>query len=210
MRSPGHQRIDPELVLAAYCDGAFPMCDPDTGEVAFYTCAPRSIVPLDDRFHVPRSLARVVRGRRFSIRFDTAFAETIRGCAVDRDPENRNWIGPAILAVYEELHAMGFAHSVEAWREGRLVGGLYGVALGGAFFGESMFSRPTEGGRDASKVCLVHLVEHLRERGFILLDTQYASEHLHRFGTTEIEPEDYLRLLHRALRLDCAFIEPAR
>jgi leucyl/phenylalanyl-tRNA--protein transferase len=210
VRWPPQQRIDPEVVLAAYCEGAFPMSDPDTGEVAFYTCSPRSIVPLDDRFHVPRSLARVVRSRRFSIRFNTAFAETIRACAVDRDADNRNWIGPAIVAVYEELHAMGFAHSLEAWRDGRLVGGLYGVALGGAFFGESMFCRPAEGGRDASKVCLVHLVEHLRERGFALLDTQYASAHLDRFGTVDLTPEEYLSELYRALLLKRSFIEPAR
>lgn len=200
---PEPERIDPDLVLAAYCDGAFPMCDPDTGQVAFFTCSPRSVIPLDERFHVPRSLARVVRSRRFAVRSDTSFSEVIRACAVDRDAENRNWIGPQIVAAYEELHAMGFAHSVEAWLGGRLVGGLYGVALGGAFFGESMFSRPDQGGRDASKVCLVHLVEHLRERGFALLDTQYASEHLERFGTYDVDAEEYLRRLHAALRMEC-------
>ncbi len=194
-------QLSPELLLSAYADAAFPMCDPETGEVAFFTCDPRSIVPLDERFHIPKSLARVVRSRRFTIRMDSAFGEVIRACASDRDEENRNWIGPAIIEGYERLHRLGFAHSVEAWREGALVGGLYGVTLGGAFFGESMFARPTQGGRDASKVCLVHLVEHLRARGFTLLDSQYANEHMKQFGTCDIPAEEYRRMLDQALVL---------
>lgn len=191
----------PELVLTGYLRGAFPMCDPATGRVEWFTCDPRAIVPLDGTFRVPRSLARVVRGGRFEVRVDTAFRAVIEGCAHDRGADNRNWIGPEIVRVYAELHRMGFAHSVEAWRDGRLVGGLYGVALRGAFFGESMFVVPGAG-TDASKVCLVHLVERLRRGGFIVCDSQYANDHMARFGVREIPATEYMSLLEDAVEAD--------
>jgi leucyl/phenylalanyl-tRNA--protein transferase len=191
--------LSPETLLSAYASGAFPMADPETGRVHYYTCDPRCVVPLDERFHVPGSLLRRVRSGRFEIRCDAAFGEVIRACAVDRDAENRSWIGAPLIAAYERLHELGFAHSIEAYRDDRLVGGLYGVALGRAFFGESMFCRPDLGGTDASKVCLVHLVAELRRRGFLLLDSQYANDHVLRFGAIEIAARDYGRLLERAL-----------
>ena len=193
--------ISPELVLTGYLRGAFPMCEPETGRIEWFTCDPRAVVPLDARFRVSRSLERVVRSGRFEIRTDTAFAKVIARCARDRSDENRNWIGPEIIRTYSELHEMGFAHSVEAWRDGQLVGGLYGVALKGAFFGESMFSVPGPG-TDASKVCLVHLVNRLRRGGFIVCDSQYANEHMTRFGVYELPAKDYLSLLEDAVETD--------
>jgi leucyl/phenylalanyl-tRNA--protein transferase len=193
--------ISPELVLTGYLRGAFPMCEPETGRIEWFTCDPRAVVPLDDRFRVSRSLERVVRSGRFEIRTDTAFAKVMACCARDRSEENRNWIGPDIIRTYGELHEMGFAHSVEAWRDGQLVGGLYGVALKGAFFGESMFSVPGPG-TDASKVCLVHLVDRLRRGGFIVCDSQYANEHMTRFGVYELPAKDYLSLLEDAVETD--------
>jgi leucyl/phenylalanyl-tRNA--protein transferase len=135
------------------------------------------------------------------MRVDTAFERVIEGCARDRGAENRNWIGPDIRRVYGELHAMGFAHSVEAWRGGELVGGLYGVALKGAFFGESMFHVPGPG-TDASKACLVHLVERLRRGGFTLCDSQYSNEHMAQFGVFEVSAREYASMLEDALEAD--------
>ena len=198
-------QLDPESLLTAYANGAFPMADPDTGRVSYYQCDPRCIVPLDDRFHVPKSLARVVRSGRFEIRTDTSFERVMRECATDRNEDNRSWISESIIAAYAKLHELGHAHSVEAWRpdrpggEPQLVGGLYGVSLGAAFFGESMFSRPTLGGRDASKVCLVALIDNLRRRGFRLLDSQYANDHILQFGAIEIPAEEYLAILEGAV-----------
>lgn len=193
--------ITPELVLTGYMRGAFPMCDPDSGRVEWFTCDPRALVPLDDRFRVSQSLARVVRSDRFEIRTDTAFEQVMAKCASDRGPDNRNWIGPEIASVYSELHRLGFAHSVEAWRDGALVGGLYGVALKGAFFGESMFS-VRGAGTDASKVCLVHLVDRLRRGGFVICDSQYANDHMTRFGVYEVSAKEYLSLLEDAVETD--------
>ena len=193
--------ITPELVLTGYLRGAFPMCEPGSGRVEWFTCDPRALVPLDGRFRVSDSLARTVRSGRFEVRTDTAFAHVMEGCARDRSEENRNWIGPEIRRVYGELHAMGFAHSVEAWRDGELVGGLYGVALKGAFFGESMFSVPGKG-TDASKVCLVHLVDRLRRGRYVLCDSQYANAHMARFGTYEIPAREYMSLLEDAVEVD--------
>jgi leucyl/phenylalanyl-tRNA--protein transferase len=193
--------ITPELVLTGYMRGAFPMCDPDSGRVEWFTCDPRALVPLDDRFRVSQSLARVVRSDRFEIRTDTAFELVMAKCASDRGPDNRNWIGPEIASVYSELHRLGFAHSVEAWRDGALVGGLYGVALKGAFFGESMFS-VRGAGTDASKVCLVHLVDRLRRGGFVICDSQYANDHMTRFGVYEVSAKEYLSLLEDAVETD--------
>jgi len=189
------EQLSPELVLAAYAQGIYPMADPD-GTIRWYSPRRRAIFPLDG-FRVPRTLAKVVRRGTYEIRIDTAFEEVIRGCA-DRPI---TWISEEIVRVYTELHRLGFAHSVEAWHEGRLVGGLYGVALRGAFMGESMFTRMP----NASGVCLVALVERLRERGFVLLDSQTPTRHLLRFGQILVPREEYLRRLREALTLERRF-----
>ena len=179
-------------LLEAYATGFFPMSD--GGRIRWYSPNPRGILPLD-RFHAPRRLARVVRSGRFEIRVDTAFRAVIEACAADR--EEGSWISAEIVESYCALHQAGIAHSVEAWQDGTLAGGLYGVALGGAFFGESMFHKVT----DASKVALAALVAHLRERGFALLDIQWVTPHLETFGAIEIPRRRYLMLLEEALRL---------
>jgi leucyl/phenylalanyl-tRNA--protein transferase len=170
----------------------------DSGEVHWFQPDPRGIIPLD-RFRVPASLSRRVRSGRFKITVDTCFEEVMRECSLARSEDNGSWMTEQLLGAYCDLHDRGAAHSLEAWRDGRLVGGVYGVHLGGAFFGESMFSRPKIGGTDASKVCLVHLVERLQARGFSLLDTQYVNEHLRQFGCVEIPGESYAELLRIAL-----------
>jgi leucyl/phenylalanyl-tRNA--protein transferase len=186
------------LLLEAYRRGAFPMGIAG-GSIEWYSPDPRGILPLE-QFHVPRRLSRVLRLAGFEVRFDTAFRDVIRACA-SRQDDDGTWITPVICDTYVELHARGHAHSVEAWRDGRLAGGLYGVSLGGAFFGESMFHRET----DASKVALVGLVDRLRARGFTLLDVQWVTPHLEQFGATEISRRRYLRLLADALTLECTF-----
>ncbi|MCS7176050.1 MAG: leucyl/phenylalanyl-tRNA--protein transferase [Candidatus Kapabacteria bacterium] len=187
-----------ELVLVAYQHGYFPMADPETREVFFYSPDPRAIIPLDG-VTISRSLRQTLRRGDYEIRFNTAFEAVIRGCA----ERPQSWISDELIAVYTELHTMGFAHSVEAWYGDQLAGGLYGVALGGAFFGESMFTRRP----DASKVAFVALVERLRQRGFVLLDTQYSNPHTQRLGALEIPRSEYLRRLERALRLRCRFAD---
>lgn len=193
--------LTPELVVAAYCRGLFPMADSRHGPVRWYLPDPRAILPLDT-FHVPRSLAKVVRRKPFVITRDQAFEHVIRRCAEPRPGQPQTWINRRIIEVYTDLHRAGLAHSVEAWthpdpaHEPQLVGGLYGVSLGAAFFGESMFSRAT----DASKVCLVHLVEHLRQQGYQLLDVQLQNDHMARFGVVEIPCEQYLQRLEEALQ----------
>jgi leucyl/phenylalanyl-tRNA--protein transferase len=196
--------IPVDALLQAYRSGWFPMADSDTGEIAFYTVGVRCVIPLDGGFRVPDSLARRVRSGRFEIRISTAFDRVIRECAATRQDE-RSWIDATIIRSFERLHEAGHAHSVEAWREGELVGGLYGVSIGGAFFGESMFSRPERGGTDSSKVCLVHLVERLRARGFSLLDSQYSNPHIMRFGAQEIPEAEYLRQLAAAVDRPASF-----
>jgi leucyl/phenylalanyl-tRNA--protein transferase len=186
----------PQL-LEAYAAGFFPMSD--GGRIRWYSPNPRGILPLD-RFHAPRRLARVVRGGRFEIRVDTAFRAVIEACAADR--VEGSWISPEIVESYCALHHAGIAHSVEAWREGTLAGGLYGVALGGAFFGESMFHKVT----DASKVALAALVARLRERHFALLDIQWVTPHLETFGAIEIPRRRYLMLLEEAIQLPVTFL----
>jgi leucyl/phenylalanyl-tRNA--protein transferase len=190
--------IPSELLLRAYREGIFPMAL-DDGEIGWFSPDPRGIIPIDT-FHVPARLARVVRSGRFSIEVDAAFVDVMRACA-DRSDGDGTWISEDIVESYAALHAIGRAHSVEAWRDGRLVGGLYGVHIGGAFFGESMFHRET----DASKVVLVALVERLRERGFTLLDTQWVTPHLAQFGAMEIARDEYLRRLGDAIRRRCSF-----
>jgi len=192
------ERPDAELLVRAYARGIFPMAEPRTGKISYYSPDPRAIFPLD-AFHVPKSVARVARSGVFELRSDTAFAEVIARCAEPRPGRRETWLSPRLITAYLDLHRRGFAHSVEAWRDGRLVGGLYGVHVGAAFFGESMFSRPEQGGRDSSKVCLVALVEWLRKGGFRLLDTQFSTPHLARFGCVEIARDEYLELLENAL-----------
>lgn len=192
------QRPNAELLLRAYARGIFPMADPRTGAIDYYSPDPRAVIPLEG-FHVPRSVARVAKAGTFEIRTDSAFESVIRACSERRPDRRETWLDERLIRAYLELAEHGFAHSVEAWREGRLVGGLYGVHLGAAFFGESMFSRPEAGGRDSSKVCLVTLVDWLRAGAFHLLDTQFRTPHLARFGCVEIERESYLERLEEAL-----------
>ena len=187
--------IPAELLVSAYASGWFPMAV-DGGEIRWFSPDPRGIIPLDG-FHLPARLARVVRRGVFRIETDTAFEAVIRGCAeAERDRDDPGtWISEEIVESYVALHARGLAHSVEAWRGDRLVGGLYGVALRGAFFGESMFHRET----DASKVALVALVDRLRKAGYQLLDTQWVTDHLAQFGAVEIPRATYLTRLEAAL-----------
>ena len=185
-------KLTPEVLEACYRGGAFPMAD-GYGRVEFYSSDPRSILELDS-LRVSRSLARVIRKGTYEVYVDRDFEAVIRACA-DR---KETWINGEIIGAFVRLHEAGKAHSVEAYKDGELVGGLYGVALGGAFMGESMFSRM----RDASKVCLVHLVERLKERSYVLLDCQIQNDHLARLGAIEIPEEEYLERLGRALRLD--------
>ncbi len=192
------QELTPELLLCGYQMGLFPMADED-GEIGWYSPDPRCVFEFD-RFHIPHGLKPVLRRGVFEVRVDTAFEDVIQACA-DRD--EGTWISPEIMRVYTELHHLGFAHSVETWRDGRLAGGLYGVAIGGAFFGESMFHRVT----DASKVALVALMRRLEQRGFTLVDTQWATPHLQRFGAVEIPRDEYLRRLDRAIGLACSFVD---
>jgi leucyl/phenylalanyl-tRNA--protein transferase len=194
--------IPSELLLSAYASGWFPMAV-DGGEIRWFSPDPRGIIPLDT-FHAPRRLARVVRNGPFRIEINRAFESVMRACAdAERDPDDPgSWISDEIVHSYCALHERGVAHSVEAWNGDRLAGGLYGVSLGGAFFGESMFHRET----DASKVALVALVERLRSRGYLLLDTQWVTEHLEQFGAVELSRPRYLQLLDASLRRDCTFV----
>lgn len=193
--------FDATDLLDCYARGVFPMADArEDNRVFLIDPERRGVIPLD-RFHVPRRLARTVRGDPFEVRIDTAFHEVVLACAAAGPGRTETWINRPIEQLYVELHAHGFAHSVECWSEGRLVGGLYGVALKGAFFGESMFSRA----RDASKVALVHLVARLIAGGYVLLDTQFMTEHLAQFGTEEISRQAYHRRLARALTVEGDF-----
>lgn len=187
--------IPPDLLLHAYRSAVFPMAMED-GEIRWFSPDPRAIIPLDD-FHVPHGLRRTLRKAPFEIRIDSAFEETMRACA-ERD---ETWINEEIVQSYVALHRLGHAHSVEAWNDGRLAGGLYGVSQGGAFFGESMFHRET----DASKVALHALVERLRARGFTLLDTQWITPHLRTFGALEIPRSVYRELLAASLEVEADF-----
>ncbi|WP_333672343.1 leucyl/phenylalanyl-tRNA--protein transferase [Elioraea tepidiphila] len=198
----GLTEITPDLVLRAYRAGLFPMAERRDGERLYWLDPElRGVQPLD-AFHLPRRLARTVLSDTFEVRCDTAFAEVMHGCAAPTPDRPETWINPEIERLFGALHVMGHAHSVECWQQGRLVGGLYGVALGGAFFGESMFSTA----RDASKVALVHLVARLRLGGFRLLDTQFVTEHLARFGAIEIPRAEYRRRLLVALEAPARFL----
>jgi leucyl/phenylalanyl-tRNA--protein transferase len=188
-----------DTLVSAYASGWFPMAV-EPGDIQWFSPDPRGIIPLD-AFHVPSRLARVVRQGRFEVAVDRDFERVIRACAA-RPDEDGSWIDGEIVESYVALHRRGIAHSVEAWRDGTLAGGLYGVALGGAFFGESMFHHET----DASKVALAALVERLRARGFRLLDVQWVTPHLEQFGAREIPRRRYLRLLDAAIRVEAAFV----
>ena len=189
-------KLTPEVLEACYRAGAFPM-DEGYGRIGFYRSDPRSILELDS-LHVSRSLARVIRKETYEVHVNCNFEAVIRACA-DRE---ETWINAEIIDAFLRLHEVGKAHSVEAYKDGELAGGLYGVALGGAFMGESMFSRI----RDASKVCFVHLVRRLKERGYVLLDGQIQNDHLARLGAVEIPENEYLERLEGALRLRCTFV----
>jgi leucyl/phenylalanyl-tRNA--protein transferase len=188
--------INPDFLLKAYCNGFFPMADPETGEIGWYSPDPRAIFELD-KFKLPRSLKLTLKKGLFEVRIDTDFEGVMQGCA----NRNETWISKEIVQSYVILHNLGFAHSVETWKDNQLAGGLYGVAIGGAFFGESMFSLA----RDASKVALACLVRRMIERGFELLDTQYITPHLSRFGAMEIPRDQYLKILERAIVKQCSF-----
>jgi len=187
--------IDPAVLVRAYREGIFPMAMED-GALGWFSPDPRGILPLDS-FTIPSRLARVVRQGKFEVASDRDFEGVMRACA-DR-PGEGTWISDEILESYLALHRLGLAHSIETWRDGRLVGGLYGVHLGAAFFGESMFHRVT----DASKVALAALVDRLQRRGFLLLDIQWVTPHLEQFGAIEVAREEYLTLVRRAMGKTC-------
>ncbi|MBZ0189277.1 MAG: leucyl/phenylalanyl-tRNA--protein transferase [Candidatus Obscuribacterales bacterium] len=187
----------PDLVLAAYSQAIFPMGH-DDGSIRWYSPDPRCIFDLDD-FHIPRRLNRTYRQGKFRLRVNQSFEEVIRACG----RRETTWITDEILRVYMELHRLGFAHSVEAYYAGELAGGLYGVSLGGAFMGESMFQTVT----DASKVSLVYLVERMKEKGMTLLDTQYMTEHLGTFNAKFITAREYQSRLEKAMALNCRFAD---
>jgi leucyl/phenylalanyl-tRNA--protein transferase len=187
--------IEPELLLQGYRLGVFPMAMEDDS-IAWFSPDPRAIIPLE-KFHVPHALRRLWQKQDFDVKIDKSFDKVISECAKRED----TWINHEIIESYEKLHEHGWAHSVEIWNKGKLAGGLYGVAVGAAFFGESMFHRE----RDASKLALVALVERLKEKKFVLLDTQWLTPHLEQFGATEIPRSEYLHRLLRAVELPRRF-----
>jgi leucyl/phenylalanyl-tRNA--protein transferase len=189
--------LDPALIVRAYREGIFPMALED-GEIGWFSPDPRGVIPLET-FRVGRRLARVIRQARFEVAVDRDFPGVMRACA--ERPGEGTWISPEIFEAYVRLHQLGRAHSVECWQDGQLAGGLYGVHLGGAFFGESMFHRVT----DASKVALAALVERLAAQGFLLLDVQWLTPHLEQFGAIEIPRPEYLARLKEALVRECRF-----
>jgi leucyl/phenylalanyl-tRNA---protein transferase len=193
--------ITPQILLQAYAAGVFPMAE-SAGDPALYWVEPeeRGIIPLDG-FHISRSLRKRVKHQTYEIRIDAAFNQVIAECAAKSDSRKETWINKRIISLYSQLHKMGCAHSVESWLDGELVGGLYGIRIGSAFFGESMFSRAT----DASKVALVHLIARLKYGGFTLLDAQFVNPHLLQFGSLAIKKADYHKLLEPALEKDADF-----
>ncbi len=197
----GTPKVTPDILLSAYAQGLFPMAE-RRDDPALYWVSPeqRGIIPLET-FHVPHRLARTVRAGRFTVTANRAFTDVMKACAAPRPGHEESWINDEILRLYTALHAGRHAHSVECWQGDELVGGLYGVSLGGAFFGESMFSVE----RDASKVALVHLVSKLKAGGFTLLDTQFLTPHLAQFGTLEIPRLAYLEKLQAALAVNAAW-----
>ena len=191
--------LSPNLLLSAYAQGVFPMAHED-GQIYWYDPDPRAILPLD-ALHIPRRLKQRLNRNPFEIRYDYAFRQVMQACAETTKNRSSTWIDDNILESYTLLHQLGFAHSVEAWQDDKLVGGLYGVSLQGLFAGESMFHRAT----DASKICLVYLVEHLNAQGFQLLDVQFQTSHLSKFGVIEIPREMYRERLEQALLAQAKF-----
>lgn len=191
--------LTPEILLSAYAQGVFPMAHQD-GRIYWYSPDPRAILPLD-RLHTSRSLMRLIRAGKYEVRFNTSFPDVIIACAASGPGREETWISDEIIEAYIWLHELGFAHSVETWMDGQLIGGLYGVTLRGFFAGESMFSRRP----DASKVALYFLVRRLRERGFLLLDVQYLTPHLERLGAIEVPGWQYQELLRDALAVEARF-----
>ncbi len=194
--------LTPALVLRAYAMGVFPMAESHDADTLYWVDPNmRGVLPLDS-FHVPRRLKRTVRQGRFQVRCDTDFAGVIDGCAAATDIRKDTWINAEVRALFRALYGMGVVHTVECWEDGALVGGLYGLQLGGVFFGESMFSRA----RDASKVALVHLAARMVHGGFTLLDTQFITDHLSQFGAIEIPRDTYRALLDAAIGVQAEFI----
>ena len=189
-----------DLLLSAYCQGVFPMAHED-GDIYWYDPDPRTILPLHD-FHIPRSLKRTIKKNPFEIRVNSSYTDVMRACAASASGRESTWINEELIAAYTQLHQLGFAHSVEVWQAGELVGGLYGVTVRGLFAGESMFSLVT----NSSKVALVYLVGRLRRKGFMLLDTQFMTDHLRQFGAVEIEAQEYKRRLRTALTIPAKFV----
>lgn len=195
--------ITPEVLLKAYACGIFPMSEgADDPGIFWVEPRMRGIIPLDE-FHIPRRLARSVRQKIYDVRLDGDFPQTMRLCAEQTQGREETWINGRIYELYTQLHDMGHAHSIECWKDGQLVGGLYGIKIGAAFFGESMFSRA----RDASKIALVHLVDRMKTGGFQLLDTQFSNSHLTQFGAIEIPKAEYEALLEDAIATQANFFE---
>ena len=198
---PGISELTPDILLRTYAAGIFPMAESAEDPTLFWVDPEtRGILPLE-KFRVSRGVQRKLRRGLFEVRCDTAFEEVVRACAAKTSERPTTWINEEIIRLYLGLHAMGHAHSVECWEGGELAGGLYGVCIGGAFFGESMFSRAT----DASKIALAHLVARLRRGGYRLLDTQFVTSHLEQFGVTEVGRGEYQAILSSALAADASF-----
>lgn len=191
-----------ETLIYAYESGAFPMAE-ETGEILWYCPDPRAIIPIDT-YKPAKSLKPFINQKRFEIRVNTSFEQVMRNCALPRSTEDETWISEELVLAYTNLHKMGLAHSVEAWQEGKLVGGLYGVALGGAFFGESMFSLVS----NSSKVAFHYLVQILREQNYSLLDSQFMNDNVLRYGAIEISRAEYKKRLTKALKSTCDFQKP--
>ncbi len=203
-KSAARRIITPEQVIAGYQQGYFPMARGRYGHIDWFMAEPRTIVPLDERFHVRRSLQKTMRKCSYEVKFNTDFAAVIRACARHHEVEPEEvWLSEEMIMLYIELHRRGFAHSVEVWTDGELVGGLYGGALKAAFFGESMFSRRPS----ASQIALVGLVQRLRERGYKLLDAQMRTPHIGYFGAQDMRHEEYLSVLAEAMLDDCQFAD---
>lgn len=192
-----NKTLNPEILFAAYSQGYFPMPDHQTGEILWFRPDPRAIIPLHG-FHVSRSLKKKIRKNIFSVSYNQAFRQVMKGCA----SHPNTWINDEFIAVYSQMHRLGLAHSVEIWQNESLVGGTYGIAIGGAFFAESMFHSVT----DASKVALYYLVEQLLKQGFTLLECQFITDHLKSLGAIEIPDQKYIYYLGEALKLDVDFV----
>ena len=188
--------LKPDNMLRLYASGAFPMADAETGFINWYLPEVRTIIPIDN-FNIPRSAKKLIEQKNFEIKFDNDFEGVVAGCA-DRES---TWISEELIDAYRRLKKRGHIHTVETWKDGKLVGGLYGVTFRGAFFGESMFSKVSQ----ASKAALVALLKHLKEKDFVLLDVQYMTEHLKMFGAVEISFEEYTKLLQKAYVKECEF-----